>query len=128
MSRRSFRFQPDMRARGRVGEAEAEDYLRRRGYRVIDRNVSTRAGEIDRIARDGDTLCFIEVKARANRAFGPAVEAIPVSKQRRLARAASLYLTQHPFDGPCRFDVLAMDLDDDGWSYTLVRDAFQAPG
>ncbi len=127
MDHEPFRHQPHTRARGRVGEDEARAWLRRRGYHIVDRNVATKAGEIDLVARDGPTLCFIEIKARSNRAFGPAITAVPTKKQRRLARAAALYLVLNPFDGPCRFDVLAMDLADEGWRFTLVQDAFMVP-
>lgn len=121
-----FREQPDTRAQGRLGEDEAARWLVRRGYRIVERNFTCKAGEIDVVAEDGDTLCFVEVKARANRTFGRAIEAISAQKQRRIARAASWYLTQHPTDRPCRFDVLAMDLDpEEGWRFELVRDAFR---
>lgn len=121
-----FRQQPHTRARGRVGEDDAGRWLVLQGYRIVARNVVTRAGEIDLIAEDGETLCFIEVKARATSTYGPAVAAVTAAKQRRLSRAAALYLARHPADRPCRFDVLGMDLGADGWVYTLVRDAFQA--
>jgi putative endonuclease len=123
----SFRHQPHTRARGRIGEDRAAEWLRRQGYEIVERNVATRSGEIDVVARDGETLCFIEVKARSNRAYGPAIEAVTPWKQRRLARASALYLLANPTDAPCRFDVLGMDLEDGTWSYTLVRDAFQVP-
>ncbi len=123
-----FRHQPHTRAQGRVGEQRAIDWLRQEGYRIVERNVTTRSGEIDAVAREGDTLCFVEIKARANRAYGPAIHAVTPQKQRKLARAAALYLVLHPTDAPCRFDVLAMDLTDDGWQFTLVRDAFQVSG
>jgi putative endonuclease len=123
-----FREQPHTRAQGRVGEERAVEWLRREGYRIVERNVTTKAGEIDVVARDGETLCFIEVKARSSGVYGPAVEAVTVKKMRKLARAASLYLVRHPTDAPCRFDVLGMDLDDGGWRFTLVRDAFSVPG
>jgi len=128
MAEESFRRQPHTRAQGRVGEDEAEAWLRRRGYRILDRNFATKAGEIDFVACDGDTLCFIEVKARSTRTYGPSIEAITRKKQRRLARAAAFYLLGHPTDSPCRFDVLGMDLGSDGWNYTLIQDAFMVPG
>ena len=56
--------------------------------------------------------------------FGLAVSAVPPAKQRRIARAAPLYLTRHPYSGPCRFDVLAMDMEEAGWSFDWVRNAF----
>ncbi len=123
----SFREQPHRRAQGKLGEEAAVEWLKRQGYRIVARNVTYRGGELDAVARDGDTLCFVEIKARANRAYGPAIHAVTPHKQRKLARAAALYLVLHPTDAPCRFDVLGMDLTDDGWQFTLVRDAFQVP-
>ena len=122
----AFRRQPHTRAQGRLGEDAAVVWLRERGYRIIERNVTYRAGELDAVARDGDTLCFIEIKARGSHHYGAAIEGVTASKQRRIARAAALYLARHPHDGPCRFDVLGMDLGDEGWRYTLVKDAFAA--
>jgi putative endonuclease len=122
----AFRRQPHTRAQGRLGEEAAVVWLREQGYRIAERNVSYRAGELDAVALDGDTLCFIEIKARSNRHYGAAIESVTPQKQRRIARAAALYLARHPHDGPCRFDVLGMDLGDDGWRYTLVQDAFAA--
>ncbi len=119
-----FRRQPNTRAQGRLGEDAAVVWLREHGYRISERNVTNRAGELDVIARDGDTLCFIEIKARSNRAYGAAIESVTVNKQRRITRAAALYLVRHPFEGPCRFDVLGLDLGEQGWRYTLVKDAF----
>ena len=123
--RPDFRDLPHARARGRLGEDEAVRWLSQQGYRVIERNHVNKAGEIDAVAMQGGDLCFVEIKARANAAFGPAIEAVPPAKQRRLGRAAALYLALHPTDRPCRFDVLAMDLDGGTWRFTLVRDAFR---
>lgn len=120
-----FRNAPHRRAQGTSAEADAAEWLARHGYRIVDRNVTNHGGEIDAIAVDGDTLCFIEVKARSSHAFGLAVAAVDPRKQRRLARAASLYLVSHPWDGPCRFDVLGLDPGPDGWTFSLVKDAFR---
>ncbi len=127
MDGRDFRGQPHTRAQGRLGEDAGVAWLEGQGYRIAERNAVNAAGEIDVVAFDGDTLCFIEIKARSSDAYGAAIESVTVHKQRRLARAAALYLATRPHDGPCRFDVLGMDLGDDGWRYTLVRDAFSAP-
>ena len=127
MGDEGFREQPHARAQGDVGEDAAIRWLRRQGYRRIRRNIANVAGEIDAVAVHGTTLCFIEIKARSNRAYGPAIEAVPKAKQRKIARAAALYLAKNPTDLDCRFDVLAMDLDDGGWRYTLIQDAFLAP-
>jgi putative endonuclease len=109
-----------------VGEDDAVAWLAGQGYAVVERNAVTAAGEIDLVARDGDSLCFVEIKARGAAGFGPAIAAVGPRKQRRLARAAALWLASHPHDGPCRFDVLGLDAAPDGWRFTLIRDAFPA--
>lgn len=126
-----FREQPHARARGRVGEDDAVRWLAGHGYQIVERNVVNHGGEIDVVARDGETLCFIEIKARDGDLYGPAIEAVTPGKQRRLSRAASLYVaTRNLYRLPCRFDVLGLDREGDGgWRYTLIRDAFPySPG
>lgn len=118
---------PHTRARGSAAEDAAEAYLREQGYRIVERNVAGRLGEIDLVALDGETLVFVEVKARASAEFGRAVEAVGPRKQARLVRAASMFLAQNRSQRACRFDVLGLDRAADGsWQITLVRDAFQA--
>lgn len=121
-----FRRRRDPSGRGREGEEAAVAWLQRQGYRPVERNVRTGAGEIDLIAHDGDTLCFIEIKARSGASHGSALAAVGPAKQHRLTRAARLWLARNPWDSPCRFDVLALDAGPEGWRYTLVRDAFEA--
>ena len=68
-----FSEQPHARARGRVGEDDAVRWLDTQGYKIVERNVVNHGGEIDIVAKDGETLCFIEIKARAGeggRLFG----------------------------------------------------------
>ena len=115
----------DHRARGRLGERAATRWLEQRGYRIVERNYSCRHGEIDVIAEHRDVLCFIEVKMRASAQYGRAIEAMSHGKRRRVARTAAFYLAEHPTDRPCRFDVVAMDLDGGDWHFELVVDAFQ---
>ena len=122
---RPFRDQPHNRAKGGQGEDIAVRYLEEQGYRIAARNVRTRAGEIDVVAIEGDTLCFVEIKARSNDAFGPAIAAVDARKQLRISRAAMLYLQKSPTDRPCRFDVIGLDVTGDGWKITLIRDAFR---
>ncbi len=119
-----FRREPHSRARGATAEARALPWLRSQGYEILETNFSTRVGEIDVIALDGETLCFIEIKARATTSYGPAVAAVNARKQRKLVRTASMYLVKNPFDGPCRFDVLGLDPAPEGWSFQLLKDAF----
>jgi len=124
LSVRRFLSQTPSRHRGLAAEEVGARWLETQGYTILGRNVRSRYGEIDIVARDGDTLCFIEIKARASSRFGTAVDAVTADKQRRIAREASAYLSRHPFDGPCRFDVLGMDAEGEEWCFSLVRDAF----
>lgn len=120
-----FREQPHARGRGKVGEDDAVRHLEAQGYRILARNAVNHGGEIDVIAEDGDTLCFVEIKARAGDRYGKSIEAVGFTKQRRLSRAAALYLTSRGWHNrPCRFDVLGLDREESGWRYTLIRNAF----
>lgn len=113
------------RARGASAEDRAAAWLTERGYEVLERNVTTPAGEIDAVARDGEYLCFIEIKARAVDTHGSSLAAVDARKQRRLVRAARYYLAALGDDErACRFDVLGMDREDGRWRFTLIRDAF----
>ena len=95
---------------GKTGESLAVEELERRGYAIVARRYRTKYGEIDIVAEDGETLVFVEVKARATCEFGTAAEAVTPWKQRRLARMASDYIARHGLDlRPCRFDVVAID-------------------
>lgn len=117
---------PHDRARGRAAEEAAEAYLRRQGLKIVARNVVTRAGEIDLVALEGETLCFVEIKARTNPDFGRAIEAVGPRKQERIARAAALFLARNRSQRACRFDVLGLDRGEDGtWTFTYLRDAFR---
>jgi len=116
---------------GASGEDAAVWELTRRGYRILARNVRTRVGELDVVARDGDTLCFIEIKARHSLAFGLPQEAVTPRKQRHIIRAAQWYLKAHRLtSAPARFDVVALLLgpDDRPTSVALIQNAFDVPG
>lgn len=108
---------------GKRAEQQAARYLKRLGYRILKRNHRTRRGELDLVARDGDCLVFVEVKARNSGAFGPPEEALTPTKQRRLWRAAQEYLQAHPWAGPVRFDVVALK----SGRIALYRNALEAP-
>jgi putative endonuclease len=112
---------------GKSGEDVACDELRRRGYAILARRFRTRMGELDIIARDGATLVFVEVKARATPRFGRASEAVTFRKRRRLARMAEEFLLRSRLVRvPCRFDVVAVQWPDNGRPQVEVfRAAFQ---
>ena len=80
-------------APGSEGERVTADYLRGRGYHILERNFRCRGGEIDLIAIDGATLVFVEVKLRRSLARGAPIEAVTMLKQSRVRRAAQTYLS-----------------------------------
>ncbi len=94
---------------GRWGEEEAVRFLRRLGMKIIERNLRTPVGEIDIIARHGQTLVFIEVKTRRSNLFGTPQEAVGRFKQRQIVRTAQWYLNSGKGKGlQPRFDVIAI--------------------
>ena len=101
--------------RGKPGEDLACEHLVRQGMRVLARNYRCRSGEIDVVAEDRGTMVFVEVKERSGASHGLAVEAVTREKRRRILRAAHVYAAQHGrSEGPCRFDVVAIDWGPDG--------------
>jgi putative endonuclease len=99
-------------ARARAGvdaEALAGRFLEARGLTIVARNFRTRRGEIDLVARDGDTLVFVEVRLRSSARFGGAAESITAVKRARLVAAAQVYLLGQRGDPPCRFDAILLD-------------------
>jgi putative endonuclease len=97
---------------GKHGEELACQALRRRGYAILARRYRTQGGEIDIVARDGQTVVFIEVKTRAGSACGTAREAVTMRKRHQLIRIATDYLAKHRLtDVAARFDVVTIDGD-----------------
>lgn len=94
---------------GNRGERLAAQMLKGKGYVILARNCRNRCGEIDIIARDGDTIVFVEVKTRSEHTEGRPEEAVTRTKQRQITRAASAWLQQHKLhQHRCRFDVVAI--------------------
>jgi putative endonuclease len=113
---------------GDRGERAAARFLRRQGMRVLLRGYRAQSGEIDLIARDGDILVFVEVKARRQ---GVPAEAVTPEKQRRITRAALHFLRKHGLlEQRCRFDVVAIVWPDDRRPPQIdhIRNAFEAVG
>lgn len=107
---------------GQAGEDTALDYLRRQGLQLVTRNFRCKAGEIDLIMQDQASLVFVEVRKRATAEYGGAAASITPAKQRRLLRAAQVYLLRFRNQPPCRFDVVAID----GERVTWLKNAIQA--
>src|SRR5437867_4864644 len=96
---------------GKTGEDLACRELERRGYTIVARRYRRRGGELDIIARDGQTMVFVEVKARDGRQFGDGSEAVNWFKRRRIVALASEYLARHAMTScACRFDVVSIQL------------------
>ncbi|HNR67510.1 MAG TPA: YraN family protein [bacterium] len=94
---------------GRQAEEIAARYLLGLGWELIERNFRTKQGEIDLIARDDQTLVFVEVKSNRQARFGRPEERVDERKQRQIARVAEQYLyLKQIFDQDCRFDVIAL--------------------
>jgi putative endonuclease len=107
---------------GQRGEAVAASFLRRKGFRILERNFLLRGGELDLICRKGSTLVFVEVRARANLAFGHPLESITAAKRRHLLRAALVYLKKnHWEEQPFRFDLVAILWDERGWPKEITH-------
>ena len=91
---------------GTRGEALAVSYLKKKRYRILERNYQTRYGEIDLIARDGDYLVFVEVKTRKEGTLTSGLSAVDAGKQARIRKAAAQYWQAHPAPLQPRFDVI----------------------
>ena len=112
---------------GQAWEDLAARHLKRAGYEILERNFRVRGGEIDFVARDGGTLCFIEVKGRSAAAYGPPAEAVTEEKQRRIWTAAEVYLRRERNRPRCRFDVVAIDATGPEARVEILRAAFEGP-
>lgn len=99
---------------GRQGEALAAQHLLGKGYALIAHNWRCSGGELDLVARDGECLVFVEVRARRGRAMGSPEESITAAKQARLIALADAYLQEHEWAGNWRIDVVAIELDRGG--------------
>jgi len=111
--------------RGLLGEKAASRYLKKQGLKILVRRYRCRFGEIDLVARDGDTLVFVEVKLRASRSFGDPSQAVTPEKQKHMSRVALDYLRRlnHPHI-PVRFDVVEVVLQPEKTECHHIRDSF----
>lgn len=94
-------------------EQQAAEYLKQKGYKILEFNFRNRFGEIDIVAKEQEYLCFVEVKYRKENNCGYASEAVDYRKQQNILRVANYYLMKNKLSEwtPCRFDVVAMDGD-----------------
>ena len=116
---------------GRRAEDEAARFLEARGLRLVARSFRARGGEIDLIVEDGETLVFVEVKARTSLSWGRPSEAVGALKRARMERAARLFLARRGAgpEPPCRFDVIeVLARPGEPLRFRHVRDAFGIDG
>lgn len=107
-------------------EKTAESFLRSHGLKLLQRNFSSRFGEIDLIMEDEKTIVFIEVKYRANNQHGSGADAVTFHKQGRISRTAAWFLAKNPHRAEqfCRFDVISIDHIRTDQGISWIKDAF----
>lgn len=111
---------------GRRGEDIAERYLRKKGYRLLQRNYRCPIGEVDLIALDRRVIVFVEVKTRTDDSFGSPLESVHSLKQRRMIRAALFFLHQHRLhERAARFDVVGISFVGEKPVVEHVQNAFE---
>ncbi|PLX67523.1 MAG: YraN family protein [Denitrovibrio sp.] len=104
---------------GNKGEKKATDFLKKKGYKLLDKNYRCKYGEIDIIMEIGDILVFIEVKARSSEKYGLGYESVTTSKQEKLLKTAQTYMSENG-ERAARFDVVSIDGD----KITHIENAF----
>lgn len=115
-----------MKFLGSEGENLAAAFLKKKGYRILARNYKTLIGEIDIIAKDGETTVFVEVKTRRSDMFGHPFESVNSRKRQKLKNLALFYLKKGGEELPVRFDVLSIVYADGGQRIIEhIKDAFE---
>lgn len=110
---------------GQSSETVAARFLKKQRYKILETNYRTRQGEIDIIARDGDTIVFIEVKARTSDRFGNPKGAVTFQKQRKISMVALQYLKEtKQSDVKARFDVVSISSQTNPPAIEVIKNAF----
>ena len=109
---------------GKKGEMLAARYLLDKGYAILEYNWRSGHKEIDIIAKERDTLVFVEVKSRANDAFGDAADAVTPAKISRLISAAEAYVRNKKVDLDFRFDIITVVGDGESHAIEHIEEAF----
>ena len=114
---------------GKAGEKAAVKFLKKQGYRIVEKNYRNTSGEIDIVAEQDRVLVFVEVKSRADGQKGEPLEAVTPHKQRKIGQVAKGFLSQHRIvNRDCRFDVVGIKGNPEEpktWEIELVQDAFR---
>jgi putative endonuclease len=111
---------------GRDGELAAADFLKNKGFRIIQANYRVAGAEVDIIAVSGRILCFIEVKTRKSSDFGLPEAFVHLAKQRKIIRAAKFFSTRKAYrEFQVRFDVVSIIHDKNGMTFDHLENAFE---
>ena len=111
---------------GEKGEFLAVRYLKKNGYKILEQNYRTPLGEIDIIAKEKDTIVFVEVKSRKSIRFGSPKLAVTAKKQRKISMVALHYLkTKKQTDAKARFDVVSVISNQDDSQIDIIKNAFE---
>lgn len=97
---------------GKEGEKAASSFLEKKGYSILTTNYRVRKSEVDIIAKQGDTVVFVEVKKRRNTHYGMPESFVSESQQERIQRAAEHYQEEENWNGEIRFDIIAIEKND----------------
>lgn len=118
-------FRRDPRRLGLDGEKLSVKYLKRQGYKILERNFRIRSGEIDIVARDGNQLVFVEVKTRSSNNQEFLRASVNRSKEKRIIKTASYYLGKQKYSGLTgRFDVIFIIYDNGKAKIEHIKAAF----
>ncbi|MBR3722132.1 MAG: YraN family protein [Selenomonadaceae bacterium] len=117
----------DKKRLGKEGEDIVVKFLERSGYLILEKNFTAKYGEIDIIAKFGETLHFVEVKTRTSVKYGTPAMAVNAAKQLKIIKTAECYINSHSFfEAPCSFDVAEVFKDGRGnFSIRIIENAFQ---
>ena len=111
---------------GQEGERIAETYLRKKGYRVVERNYRCPVGELDLILLDRRVVVFVEVKTRSDDRFGAQLESVGPRKQKKMIKTALFFLTRHRLHNrDARFDVVGISYQGGEPMVEHIQNAFE---
>ncbi len=113
------------RSIGEKNEELAVRFLEKKGYKILARNYRIPVGEIDIVGKQGDCLCFIEVRSRQSEKFGSPADSIDFRKRQHLIRTAQGYLQSKRWEGEARFDVIAITYRYGKPEIELIQNAFE---
>jgi putative endonuclease len=120
---------PDNRKKlGSKGEKLAAKFLKRKGYRIVHRNYRCRLGEIDIIAKQDDTIIFVEVRTKQTDEFGAPQYSITAAKKGHISKVALWYIKENKLiNQSCRFDVVAITFSENSRKPDIehIENAFQ---